>query len=261
VLIACSGGPDSVALAALAARCRALAGREVRLAHIDHTIRRSSRQDALVTAAVANMLGIPLTEVVIEAVSDDEAALRERRYEALERIARECGAATIATAHHARDQAETVLLALFRGTGLDGLRGIAPMRSLRAGLMLARPLLRESPDDLRRYATSLRLPYASDPTNEAVRYRRNRLRGLLAELRADFPHLDEAVARCASIVRAESEGRARAGLRRDLRERLRRECGLRDVSFERLDALAARIECPGKRRIRIARGVEALIDT
>ncbi len=237
VAVACSGGPDSVALASVLDRLGREDGFDVVLAHVDHGVRASAAQDECVVLSVGSRLGrrVLLARPGVE--RDDEAALRDARYAALGALAREAGAATVATAHTAEDQTETVLLALFRGTGLDGLAGIAARRPLEHGIDLVRPLLRVTHAEL---ATELRrsgLPYAIDPTNAQVRYRRNALRGPLDALRAEFPHLDRAVARCAEIVSGEMAETGRAGERRALRERLRAGGLLRDVPFERIEAL------------------------
>jgi tRNA(Ile)-lysidine synthase TilS/MesJ len=84
------------------------------------------------------------------------------------------------------------------------------------------------------------LPYAIDPTNAQARYRRNALRARLAELRADFPQLDRAIARCAAIVRDELEETDRAARRRAVRNRLRARAALRDATFVAIDAAAER---------------------
>jgi tRNA(Ile)-lysidine synthase len=146
----------------------------------------------------------------------------------------------VVTAHTAEDQTETVLLALFRGSGLDGLAGIPPRRPLADGLTLVRPLLRVTHAEL---ATELRrsgLPYALDPTNAEQHYRRNALRPLLAGLRAEFPTLDRAVARCAAIVREDLAATPQAQARRVVRRRLRDEDALRDVSFAQIEELVSR---------------------
>jgi tRNA(Ile)-lysidine synthase TilS/MesJ len=179
----------------------------------------------------------------LEGVAADEASLRDARYAALARIARENGARTIATAHTAEDQTETVLLALFRGTGPDGLGGMPAERPLDGDLRLIRPLLRAGHDELRAELARSGLPYALDPTNDDARYRRSAVRAALVALRDEFPGLDRAVARCAEILRAERSGDPRALERRALRERLREEGLLRDIPFERIEAaLTARPE-------------------
>jgi len=211
ICIACSGGPDSVALVAIADRLARPAGAEVVLAHVNHGVRASAAQDECVTLSVGARLGRRVLIARPQLDRDDEATLRDARYTALVALARAAGAAVVATAHTAEDQTETVLLALFRGTGLGGLAGIPQRRALAAQVELVRPVLRVTHAEL---ATELRrsgLPYALDPTNAEQRYRRNALREPLDRLRAEFPHLDRAVARCAGIVAEQ----LRAAERRD----------------------------------------------
>ena len=195
--------------------------------------------------AVGARLGRPVRVAAAPAGRTDEAWLREVRYAALRDIAAALGAAAVATAHTAEDQTETVLLALFRGTGLTGLAGMAADATLSGGLRVVRPVLRATRavllDELRRSG----LPYALDPTNADRRYRRNAVRSALAQLRSDFPQLDRSVARCAAIVRGELDGGQRIVARRRLRARLATQGELRDISFERIEAaLDAR---PGRR--------------
>ncbi len=240
LLLACSGGPDSVALAALLDRLARPAGVELLLAHVNHGVRPSADQDECVVLSVAARLGRAVRVARPAPAGSAEAALRTARYAALAELAAELGAPAVATAHTAEDQTETVLLALFRGTGLTGLAGMPARRRLAAGIELVRPALRLTHAEL---ATELRrsgLPYALDPTNAQTRYRRNALRVSLAALRADFPGLDRAVARCAEIVRDDLAGSERAGRRRALRARLRAARALRDVSFAEIEALLER---------------------
>lgn len=246
VLVACSGGPDSVALAALLDRLAHEDGFEPVIAHVNHGVRDSADQDECVTLSVAARLTRPAIVARLQPGGDDEAALRDVRYAALSAAAAQCGAQAVVTAHTAEDQTETVLLALFRGTGLDGLAGMPVRRPLAPGVELVRPLLRVTHLEL---ATELRrsgLPYALDPTNADRRYRRNALRRELEVLRESFPQLDRAVARCAQIVRDELDDTARAAGRRSLRERLRASDLLRDVSFAALEEELDRQQRVGK---------------
>jgi tRNA(Ile)-lysidine synthase len=252
VAVACSGGPDSIALASILDRVLRAAGGNLILAHVNHGTRESAWQDECVVLSAGARLGRRVAVAAPAVAGDDEASLRAARYTALAGIARAAGAATIATAHTAEDQTETVLLALFRGTGPDGLAGMAPSRPLDDGVRVVRPLLRVTHADLAAEVRRSGLPYALDPTNTDLRYRRNALRVALAALRDEFPHLDRSVARFAQIARDERSAPERAAARRALRERLRADGRLRDVPFERIEAaLAAQ---PG-RRVFLKRGL------
>jgi tRNA(Ile)-lysidine synthase len=238
VVVACSGGPDSVALAALLDRLAREDGYGIVLAHVDHGRRASAAQDECVALSVAARLGRPVRVLRPLVERDDEATMREARYAALATLAAELDAPLVATAHTAEDQAETVLLALFRGTGPAGLAGMPPVRPLARGVDLIRPVLRATRSQLAVELRRSALPCAIDPSNEDPRYRRNALRPMLAELRREFPHLDAAISRCAEIVRDELDGNALAARRRAIRERLRRDGKLRDASFADIDAQA-----------------------
>lgn len=231
VCVACSGGPDSVALASLLDRVAHEDGFDLVLAHVNHGVRRSADQDECVVLSVGARLGRTVAVARPRVERDDEATLREARYASLARLAARHGASAVTTAHTAEDQTETVLLALFRGTGLDGLGGIPARRELSASVELIRPLLRVTHAELAMELRRSGLPYAIDPTNAAARYRRNALRGPLEALRAEFPQLDRAVARCAEIVRDDLSGSDRARARRTLRRELQAEGTLRDTSF------------------------------
>jgi len=254
LVAAISGGPDSVVLAAVLDRIARPIDVNVIFAHVNHGVRASALQDECVVLALSARLDRPV-RIAHTSSAADEAALRTARYDALEAIAHERGANAIVTAHCAEDQTETVLLALFRGTGLDGLAGMPPRRALAGGIDIVRPLLRFTHAELHAELRRLGLPYALDPTNDELRYRRNALRARLADLRADFPQLDASVARCAEIVRAERSGDARARARNDLRERLRERDLLRDIPFERIEA--ALDAAPGA-RVFLKPGVEAV---
>jgi tRNA(Ile)-lysidine synthase len=254
VVVATSGGPDSVVLAAVLDRIGRAGDFSVVLAHVNHGVRASAWQDECVVLSLGARLDRPVRIAAVTA-SDDEAALRDARYAALEAIARDCGAGAIATAHCAEDQTETVLLALFRGSGLDGLGGMTPRRPLAEGIDLVRPFLRVTHAELHAELRRIGLPYALDPTNALTRYKRNALRARLDDLRADFPQLDASVARCAEIVRAERSGDERARARNDLRDRLRKRDLLRDIPFERIEAA---LDAAPDARVFLKPGVEVV---
>jgi tRNA(Ile)-lysidine synthase len=243
LIAATSGGPDSVALAALLARAAEDAGAKLVLAHVNHATRPGAWQDEAVVLALGTALGARVMCASLEAGPASEARLRTGRYARLAEMARAAGARRVFTAHHAEDQSETVLLALFRGTGQAGLTGMPPRRRLAPGIELERPLLDVAPGALRAYCAERHLPVALDPSNADTGYRRNALRASLADLRLAFPGLDEAVARCAAILRAEQSGDERAAIRRSLREAIVASTGDgRDLTFRRLEAAVRGVE-------------------
>jgi tRNA(Ile)-lysidine synthase len=261
ILVACSGGRDSVALAALAGAAAARSGATIVLGHVNHAVRERSWQDEGVALAAGALLGIRVVTASLEPGPAAEARLRDERYAALASMARDAGARRVATAHHARDQAETVLLALLRGTGPDGLAGMPATRDLSPEVGLVRPLLDVEPVALAAYCAARRLPYAVDPSNADLGYRRNALRAALVPLREAFPHLDAAVARCAAILREETADEPRARLRSELRAALGATgLGTRDVSFSRLDAAARALERGSAGRHFLRRGVEVIVE-
>lgn len=261
LLAAISGGPDSVALASLLADRANACGATLVLGHVNHSVRALAWQDEAIVLALGATLGVRSLSRSLPPGNASEARLRDERYATLVTIARETGATRIFTAHHARDQTETILLALFRGAGPSGLLGMAPTRELVPGVTLERPLLAVEPATLRAYCATEHLAYALDPTNDDLAYRRNAVRVALADLRTSFPHLDAAVARCAEILRAERAGDARATLREAVRHEVRLVTGhAQDVSFERLDAAASALERGARGRHFLRRGVELIIE-
>jgi tRNA(Ile)-lysidine synthase len=172
LLVGFSGGLDStVLLHLLRFRCG-----ELRLtltaAHLDHRMRPSSGADAEWARGVCLDWGIPLDSGSATRALTSEGEAREERYRFLRAAAARAGAQRIVTAHHADDQAETVLFRILRGTGLSGLGGI-PSRT-RSGLL--RPLLPFWRDELEAYARAESLVWREDPTNATHGPTRNRIR-------------------------------------------------------------------------------------
>lgn len=256
VLIACSGGPDSVALAAILSALSDAMQLHLIVAHVNHGVRASAWQDEAVVMRVAATLGLPFKVAGLQLARSDEASMREARYEALARLAREARCTAVATGHNAGDQTETVLLALFRGTGLDGLAGMPPRRPLAEGVDLVRPLLRLERRDLRAYVHASGLPYAVDPTNENRELRRNAVRAALGALRPLFPGLDAAVARAAEVVGSEVRGAPAAAVRRQVRDALRKHEALDGVDFEHIEAAVRALQEGASGRFFMAPGVE-----
>jgi tRNA(Ile)-lysidine synthase len=245
ILIACSGGPDSVALAAV---LRAVAQRlelTLHVAFVNHGVRASAWQDECVALQIAAQFGMPLDVIALAVQARGEQRLRTARYAALMDAAKrwECG--VVATAHHAEDQTETVLLALLRGTGPAGLRGMRGRRRLAPGLDLARPFLGIPSETLRAYCHTRALPYAVDPSNADMNLRRNAVREALSALRPLFPALDAAVARAAAVVADERVATRRAALRRSVREQLCIDAELRDIDFLHVEEVVRALERGG----------------
>ncbi len=256
VVVACSGGADSVALAAVLAAVRTPMQLQISLAYINHGTRESAWQDECVVLRIGATFGMPVRVVQLTGERSDEASMRNARYDALVTIAREFSANAVATAHHQEDQSETVMLALLRGTGPDGIAGMRPRRELAPGIDLARPLLRVAADDLRHYCQVHALPYAIDPTNSDFGIRRNAVRRALDALRPLFPGLDAAVARTAELVGEELGQTDRAALRRRVRSALDAEEALRDVDFEHIEAAVRALECGRAGRFHMKTGIE-----
>lgn len=202
-VIACSAGADSsalvLALAAAQGRASKAASRLI-VAHIVHDARPEPEALADRDAArrLAAALDLPFAEARIfarAARGNLEAAMRRERYLALARIAVEHDAAFVATAHHAHDQLETLMMALLRGSGPAGLRGIARRRPLAqphppapSPLWLIRPALQVDPADLRRLCTQSDWSWREDPTNaDTSRLRSNLRRNALPPLLALRP--------------------------------------------------------------------------
>jgi tRNA(Ile)-lysidine synthase len=198
ILVALSGGLDSMCLLHLLRF--GVRGFELRAAHFDHAMRRDSAADAAWVRGVCRAWQVPLASARAERAPASENAARELRYHFLHDVFRTVGADVICTAHHADDQAETVLFRLIRGTGLTGLAGIPERRGV-----LFRPLLSRTRRELESYAAAAGLRWRDDPSNLDLRYARNRIRHvLLPALEATRPGAARRLARLAQRA-AEAE--------------------------------------------------------
>ena len=194
--MALSGGADSSALLLLL--CEAAAADLLPLpagvAHFHHGMRgRDADSDAGFCAALAARCGIPCLIELGALAQANEAEARTARYAFLQEAAVALGASVIATAHHADDQAETVLMRVFRGTSVAGLGGIPVRRE-----NIIRPLLFARRSQIESYCAECGITPRHDPTNDDPRYPRRRVRTLLPELAASFnPRLTESLCRLA----------------------------------------------------------------
>ncbi|MEU7585913.1 tRNA lysidine(34) synthetase TilS [Micromonospora sp. NPDC049230] len=209
VLVACSGGADSLALAAATAFVAPRLGRAALLVTVDHDLQAGSAKRAEAVAAWAADVGFASTTVVRVKVAGrpggPEAAAREARYEALTEVARQQNAVGVLTGHTRDDQAETVLLALARGAGPRGLAGMPARRDL-GGVPLLRPLLEIGREQTRAACAVLGLSPWQDPHNTDPSYARSRVRAdlLPALVRALGPGVVANLARTAGLVAADN---------------------------------------------------------
>jgi tRNA(Ile)-lysidine synthase len=204
LLVAVSGGPDSIFLLHTLWHLREPLALKLCVAHLNHGMRPGAAEDAQFVETTARSLGIPCICRSIDVPSyqrqhklSPEDAARQVRYTFLRATAAQLGADRLAVGHTADDQAETVLLHLLRGSGLRGFCGIAPMRAL-----IIRPLIRVLRRDVLEYLRTHRLPYREDPTNDQRRYTRNRIRlDLLPTLQRCYnPRVVQALCTTAQIL-------------------------------------------------------------
>ncbi|MBA2771598.1 MAG: tRNA lysidine(34) synthetase TilS [Sphingomonas sp.] len=180
--VAVSGGPDSLALLLLAAAARP---NKVEAATVDHALRPDSAAEAAAVADLCGQLQVPHATLTAQWDRRPDTAVQERaraeRYRLLGRWLAERGLATLATAHHLDDQAETVLMRLARGAGVRGLAGIRPLGPLPGGRhRLIRPLLGWSRDELGAVCEAAGVDPVHDPGNKDEQFERVRVRHALA---------------------------------------------------------------------------------
>ncbi len=202
VVVAVSGGADSLVLLDVLAQLAPSEGISLRVLHVDHALRPGSDREAEYVERAARTYGIPFRSLRVEVeapgsrgLSPEEAA-REARYRAYEEELAESGARRLATGHTADDRVETLLLRLLTGAGPRGLGGIPPVRG-----PYIRPLCQVWREEVERYATFLPLPPLEDPTNRDTAIPRNRVRHvLLPLLERDFPGAKKVLLREAEVL-------------------------------------------------------------
>ena len=209
ILVACSGGPDSMALLHLLQDIATHRHTvyELGVAIVDHCIRLESKDEVLWLRNQADVLGLPFYTAVFDVPKlsqaqklSEETIGRQVRYQWLTGIAQSEGYDYIAVAHHKDDQAESILAHLIRGTGLNGLTGMAVV-SNDYTVPVVRPLLDVTKEELLLYLKEKDISYCIDSTNEDVRYQRNRIRHrIIPELEAVNPAVVDAIVRLGSSV-------------------------------------------------------------
>ncbi|MCA1833211.1 MAG: tRNA lysidine(34) synthetase TilS [Actinomycetota bacterium] len=250
VLVAVSGGPDSLALLLVLNELAPAWRLDLHLAHFDHRLRPNSGADAAYVARVARRLGLPVTtgsaspEPIAAGLSPEEAA-RDRRLGFLEAVADVVAADRIATGHTLDDQAETMLMRLLIGAGARGLGGIPPVRG-----RFVRPLIDVGRGETEAYCRAKKFRPRRDPTNDDPAFLRNAIRNeALPFLASRFnARLSEALARAADALREEDILLDR--LAADAIE-IGEERQERTLSIEALNALPLALR---RRAVRIALG-------
>ena len=207
VLVAFSGGPDSTALSQILLSLREVMGFEIALFHLNHGLREGeAERDERFCISWARDKGVPIfverrevtNERVAQRLSLEEAA-RVVRYQVMEEIARNWGATKIALGHTMNDQAETVLLNIFRGTGLNGLQGM----KFKEGIFI-RPLLAVRKEEILEFLREENISFVQDSSNQDPSFLRNRLRNLIPFLEREFnPRLVPALFRLSINVQEE----------------------------------------------------------
>ena len=181
-----SGGPDSIALLLLANA--ALPG-DVAVASVDHGLRAEAAQEVAFVETLCTALDVPFTAFTVEVTAGNlQAKAREARYAALRQWAKETGLGAVATAHHADDQAETLLMRLSRGSGVAGLAGVRASSTLPdSEVPLLRPLLDWRKHELEALVASAGIVPVCDPSNANIAFDRVRIRQHLAQHQDTLP--------------------------------------------------------------------------
>jgi tRNA(Ile)-lysidine synthase len=206
IVLAVSGGPDSIALMWLAVRWRRALSRGPRLfaVTVDHGLRAESAAEARDVKRLAHSLELPhrtMRWTGAKPKTGLPAAARAARYHLLARAARESGATHVFTAHTRDDQAETLLMRMMRGSGIAGLAAMA-RQSERNGVLLARPLLPIAKSQLVATLKKAKLGFADDPTNRDLNFTRPRIRAVMPVLAAEGGNARNLARLAARLARA-----------------------------------------------------------
>ena len=260
ILVGVSGGADSICLLHLLHR----SGCSLVAAHFNHQLRPTAGRDAEYAAALADQLGIPFTLGTgdVKGYAQEqglslETAARQLRYKFLFAEATRCTAQAVAVAHHADDQAETILLHLLRGAGYGGLQGMAQRflpNPWSKSIPLIRPLLSFWKKDILAYCAENELNYCDDETNLNEDYRRNSIRHtLIPQLEGYNPQIRQALWRLSQIARDEQEVMLAAA------DEVWKAC-VREISAHsvNLDAAAFRDLSPALQRLVLRRALAQL---
>ncbi|RCJ23405.1 tRNA(Ile)-lysidine synthetase [Nostoc sp. ATCC 43529] len=207
LLVAVSGGQDSLCLIKLLLDLQPKWEWHLGIAHCDHRWRSDSQANANHVENLAKSWGVSFYLETANEPINSEAAARDWRYEALSAIAKTNNYQYIVTGHTKSDRAETLLYNLIRGTGADGLQALTWQRPLTTGIMVVRPLLEITRTQTQQFCQDFQLPIWEDSTNEDLKYARNRIRQqLIPYLQQNFnPQVESALAQTAELLQAEVE--------------------------------------------------------
>lgn len=209
IMAAVSGGADSVALLLALKKLALQEPIALFAAHVNHGLRPDAGEDAAFVQTLCREWKIPCTVDCVSIEKPGESGAREKRYEALLARCRESRAEALALAHHRGDQAETMLLHLFRGSGGAGMGGMeewAKREQNPGGIFLWRPFLDVDSGALRRTLQAENIPWREDSTNAGDDYLRNYLRHqVLPAVKNRIPRAEEAMERAARILRDERD--------------------------------------------------------
>lgn len=252
--VACSGGGDSMALAALADRWARAQGGGITALVVDHGLRPESASEAVAVGRALTARGIAHSMLVCDERfigGNLENTARRGRYRLLETWCENHGVLHLLTAHHRDDQAETLLMRLARGSGLDGLAGIAPI-SIRRTCRILRPLLTIPPERLRATLREFGVAHVEDPMNRDPAFQRVRMRTARSILEAEGLSPERLAATASRLARA------RAALQTMVTATLARAVALYPLGYAEID-LAVLKKAPAEVGLRALAAVVATV--
>jgi len=272
ILIAVSGGQDSLCLAQLIRQAQSKWNWQLAIAHCNHNWRIDASECAEYVEQLAKSWQIPFYLRTADLLLSSEAMARTWRYQMLEQIAAQQNCQILVTGHTRSDRAETLLYNLMRGSGSDGLQALGWQRELNPNLNLVRPLLEVSRSETADFCAAMQLSIWHDSTNDQLKYRRNRIRTELlpymvehfnpqieialsqtAELlHQDLMYLEQKARECWQIEspprlnRVELKKQAIALQRRIVRQFLNHHLSEHIADFAEVNKLLALIEAPNR---------------
>lgn len=210
IVVGVSGGPDSICLLNLLNNFRKKLNIKIYVAHINHMIRKNAINDEKFVENYCNKNDIPFfaKRVDVEKLAKDkklseEEAGRKVRYSFFNEVALKTNSNKIATAHTSNDNAETILMNIFRGSGISGLKGIQPVRENK----YIRPLIDCTRDEIEKYCIDNKLNPCIDETNKEIIYTRNKIRNILIPMIKETynPNIIKTLNRLSNIAAEQTE--------------------------------------------------------